>query len=98
MRLVVRLAASLLLLLAAALLARDAAPWVAGHGWSPTPVGQVWFDVDAASLNMLQAGIQRRVSPALWEDVIQPVLTWPAAAVSGALGLGLWLGSRRRRA
>ncbi len=98
MRSVVRILASLLLLFAAMLLVREAVRWLSGEGWSPIPLGQIWFDIDPASLNMLQAGIQRRLSPSLWEDVIQPVLTWPAAPMVGALGLALWLGSRRRRA
>ena len=37
-------------------------------------VGQLWFDLDASSLNGAQAGIQRYLLPTLWDGLIVPVL------------------------
>ncbi|MCS6855127.1 MAG: hypothetical protein NZ523_10300 [Elioraea sp.] len=97
MRVLVRLLALGLLAAAAVVAATDVGRGPAGSVLSLSPLGKIWFDLDPASLNMLQAGIQRRISPALWEDLIQPVLTWPAAPVFAAAGAALLLASRRRR-
>lgn len=56
------------------------------------PLGQIWFEIDAPSLNMTQAGIQRHVAPWLWEDLLQPLLEQPAWPVLAGLGVVLlWL-------
>lgn len=54
-------------------------------GWG-TPLGEVLFRYDPAVLNTAQAGIQRYVSPALWDDAILPLLERPAWAPPAALG------------
>ena len=43
-----------------------------------TPLGEIWYKVSAGSLNLLQAGIQRAISPALWDPVIVGFLRLPA--------------------
>jgi len=55
------------------------------------PLGQLWFEIDAPSLNMTQAGLQRHVAPWLWEDVVQPILELPAWPVLSGLGVALLL-------
>ena len=63
-----------------------------------TPLGYHWFQLAPQSLNGAQAGIQRNVSPLLWDPVIQSILLLPTWLVAGLLGaLFVWLGSRRRR-
>jgi hypothetical protein len=80
-----------LLLLA---LAGGVAAWF-GPG---TPLGAVIFAIHPPFLNTLQAGVQRRLWPGLWNDGIQPVLEAPGWAVPLVLGvLFLVLSLRRRR-
>lgn len=43
-----------------------------------TPLGQHWFNIHAASLNISQAAIERHVAPWLWDPVITSILTTPA--------------------
>lgn len=63
-----------------------------------TPLGAHWFQFAPDSLNAAQAGIQRHVSPLLWDPVIQSILLMPTWAIAGLLGLVfVWIGSRRRR-
>ncbi|WP_439578878.1 hypothetical protein [Elioraea sp.] len=98
LRLILRLLGAVLILAALWPLVRETAMGVSEAGHSFIPLGQLWFEINPASLNMLQAGIQRRISPGLWEGVIQPVLTWPAWPVLIGTGLGLILVGRTRRA
>ena len=44
----------------------------------PAPsLGKLWFDAHPGSLNLAQALTQRYISPALWSDIIVPVLKQP---------------------
>ena len=85
------------LLLAAALALGFLAGWTA-------PLGEALFRYDPALLNTAQAGIQRYVSPAVWDELALPLLERPSWAVPVALGVllllmqGLLLLRRRRRA
>ena len=91
-----------LLLIAALLLAAGAALGLLA-GWG-TPLGEALFRYDPALLNTAQAGIQRHVSPALWDEAALPLLerpTWVVPVALGALLLllyGLLAARRRRRA
>lgn len=70
---------------------REVAAALAGAHHS-IPLGQLWFEIDAASLNMAQAGIQRHIAPWLWDRAFQPLLEQPAWPVLAVLGLALlWL-------
>jgi len=100
MRSFLRLLAGMLAVLVLALAlwpaAREAASLAQGaHRF--IPLGQLWFELDRASLNMAQAGIQRYVAPWLWEDVVQRLLVLPAWPVLGGLGLLLLLLRPRAR-
>ncbi len=85
------------LLLAAALALGFLAGWTA-------PLGEALFRYDPALLNTAQAGIQRYVSPALWDGVALPLLERPSWVLPAALGVLLLmfgavvplLGGRRR--
>jgi hypothetical protein len=83
-------ALGILLLLGAAAIAFGLGPW--------EPLGGVIFDLAPPALNTLQAGVQRRLAPWVWDELVLPVLEAPAWAVPAALGLLLLLlGLRRRR-
>ncbi len=69
---------------------------IGGDGWRVMALGQLWYDIDAASLNAAQAGIQRYVAPWLWEPVITTILLWPVWAAFGAPGLVFAWACRRR--
>ena len=90
----------MLALIAVLLLAAGAAlGFVAG--WS-TPLGAALFRYDPALLNTAQAGIQRYLAPALWDEAALPLLERPSWVVPVALGVALLLlhallRSRRRR-
>ncbi len=43
------------------------------------PIGQVWFDFNRNSLLGLQPGIERYLSPVIWENAVGPMLLWPMA-------------------
>ena len=43
-----------------------------------TPLGEIWYRLSADSLNLLQAGIQRAISPVVWDPVIVGFLRLPA--------------------
>ena len=59
-------------------------------------IGHLWFKIDAASLNLSQAVVQRHVHPSVWDPVIVTVLGWPAWIVFGVLGPALAFLFRRR--
>ena len=64
-------------------------------------LGELWFKIDAGSLNALQAGIQRYVAPWLWDSVMLPILQFPAWTVFAVPGAVFMIGfhrlGRRRR-
>ncbi|WP_337876733.1 hypothetical protein [Elioraea sp.] len=98
MRLILRLIGGMLVLAALWPLGREALMLLEGPAHRFIPLGQIWYEIEPASLNMLQAGVQRRLSPGLWEHGIQVVLTWPAWPVLIGLGLMLIVLGRARGA
>ena len=95
-----RLIGWILIFGAVLVLGYEAAGWIDSDAgiWRVRAAGKLWFDIHPGSLNATQAVIQRYVLPALWDPVIQTVLTWPAWAVLGVPGFLLaWLFRRRRR-
>ncbi len=76
----------------------DCTKSIAASAWTTTPLGQIWFEISPSSLNGLQAGIQRNLSPFLWDPVAQTILLMPPWTILGPLGLlCLWFGDRKRR-
>lgn len=64
-----------------------------------TPLGAAIFAIHPPFLNTFQAGVQRRLSPELWNAVILPVLEWPVWVLPlglAALFLAIGFGRRRR--
>ena len=64
---------------------------------SPQALGKLWFLLDTASLNLLQAVVQRYLWPWLWDPAAVWLLRLPTWVILGALGLALRLACRRRR-
>lgn len=56
-------------------------------GFIPGGLGTLWYGLHPSSLNGAQAGIQRFVSPLLWDPVLSTLLQMPLFLVCGALGL-----------
>ncbi len=75
----------------------DGTKSIAANAIKITPLGQYWNDVHTGSLQLFQAGIERHVSPSLWQVVIQPVLEQPAWLVLGVLGAVLILIGRKKK-
>ena len=54
--------------------------------------GELWFRLHAPSLNLYQAGVERYISASLWDQVLAPLLLWPAVLVFLIPGvLLIWL-------
>ena len=70
---------------------------VADGVWRPMALGQVWFALDSASLNLVQAAVQRYLHPWLWDPAAVQLLLWPAWALPGSVAIVLFLLCRRRR-
>jgi hypothetical protein len=84
-------------ILAVAAAGYEAFQAVSNDGWKMIALGELWFKLDAQSLSVSQAGIQRYVAPWLWEPVITTILLWPGWAVFGVPALLLmWAGRKRR--
>ena len=58
-------------------------------------LGAVVYALDPPLLNTMQSGVQRNLSPWLWDDVMLPLLEQPSWLLPALLGgallmLGLW--------
>jgi len=65
--------------------------------WQPLALGYLWFSIDAGSLNLVQAVVQRYLHPVLWDPAIVWLLRWPAWLFFGLIGGLLMLATRGRR-
>jgi hypothetical protein len=94
-----RLIGWIIFLAGLAVLVRDMFVWIDTKHWAPIALGQLWFDLDRSSLNLVQAVVQRYIHPFLWDPIIVTILLWWAFAVLMVLGvLILALFGRRTRA
>ena len=87
------------LLLAALLcITYELSGWWQSGSWRTLTVGELWYGLDPGGLNLLQAVVQRHLSPALWDGPIVALLLRPAWLVFGLPALSvLLLGWLRRR-
>src|SRR6185369_656324 len=92
-----RLIGWIIFLAGLAVLARDVFVWIDTKHWAPIALGQVWFDLNRSSLNLVQAVVQRYIHPFLWDPIIVSILLCWAFAVFMGLGLVLLALSGRRR-
>ena len=79
-----------------AVLARDAFAWIETKQWAPIALGQLWYNLNPSSLNLVQAVVQRYIHPFLWDPIIITFLLWWAFAVLMVLGLLILALSGRR--
>ena len=66
------------------------------------PIGQVWFNFDRNSLLGLQPGIERYLSPVIWENAVGPMLLWPMAPALFGVGVffvavAIWRAMRKAK-
>ena len=80
----------------AAVLVRDLLVWIDTRHWSPIALGQLWYDLNRSSLNLVQAVVQRYIHPFFWDPIIVSILLCWAFVVLMVLG-GLMLVLFRRR-
>ncbi|MCG8445272.1 MAG: hypothetical protein MI753_06075 [Hyphomicrobiales bacterium] len=78
-------------------LALDGMQSLANQAVTMTPLGELWYRLDPASLNTAQAAVQRHLSPELWDPVILSVLKLPVWAIAGAVAILLILLGRPRK-
>jgi len=57
-----------------------------GGDFSVRSSGQIWFAIDPASLNGLQAGVQRNIHPLLWDPFLLFILDQPSWVLFAFLG------------
>jgi predicted membrane protein len=91
-----RLIGWIIFLAGLAVLARDVFVSIDTKHWVPIAVGQLWYDLNRSSLNLVQALVQRYIHPFLWDPIIVTILLWWAFAVLMVLGLLILALSGRR--
>ena len=87
MRIIGRLIGWIFFLAGAAVLVRDVFVWIDTKHWAPIALGQLWFDLNRSSLNLVQVVVQRYIHPFLWDPIIVTILLCWAFAVLMVLGL-----------
>jgi hypothetical protein len=88
----------IVLLFGGAVLVRDVLVWIDTKHWAPIALGQLWYQLNRSSLNLVQAVIQRYIHPFLWDPIIVSVLLCWAFAVLMVLGALLLVVFQRRTA
>lgn len=66
-------------------------------GFSLSSLGGLWGKVNGASLNLVQAIVQRYLHPVLWDPILVNILLLPAFLVLGVPGLLVFLLGRKRQ-
>ncbi len=94
---VFRLLGAVALIVAIVAGARDAVLTTSAEKLVLTPLGKDWFTIDAESLNLTQAVIERYLLPGLWDPVFLTILQWPTWVGFAGLGLLLILVGNLRR-
>jgi hypothetical protein len=80
----------------AAVLVRDGLVWINTKHWAPIALGQLWYQLNRSSLNLVQAVIQRYIHPFVWDPIIVTILLSWAFAVLMILGVLLLVVFRKR--
>jgi hypothetical protein len=85
------------LLAGLSMLARDVIAWFDTRVWAPLALGQLWYEIDRSSLNLVQAVTERYISPFLWDRILVRILLCWAFAILIGLGSAILLLIRTRR-
>ena len=92
MRLTLRVVGGFLILVAASALAWELYLLATTGKFNLSAWGELWFAAHAPSLNLYQAVVERYISPLLWDNVLAPLLLFPAVLVFLVPGVVLfWL-------
>lgn len=91
-----RMIGGIIVLAGLAVLVRDAIAWYQTKIWAPVALGQLWYEADRSSLNLVQAVTERYISRFLWDPIIVSILLWRAFAVLIAVGALLLIVFRKR--
>ena len=86
------------LLAGGAVFVRDLLVWVDTKHWAPIALGQLWYQLNRSSLNLVQAVVQRYIHPFLWDPIIVSILLSWAFVVLMVLGVLLLIVFRKRDA
>jgi hypothetical protein len=78
-----------LIVIALAALGYEALLALESGSWRMIAAGELWYGLHRGSLNLAQAITQRYLHPALWDPIIQGLLSWPAWSLLGAPGVAL---------
>jgi hypothetical protein len=82
-----RLLGWLLLFVGLVVLGRDLFGWLDTQHFHPIVLGELWFELDRGSLNLVQAAIQRHIWAPLWDPGMTTLLLWWAFPSFLTLGL-----------
>ncbi len=82
-----RLIGWIVFLAGAAVLVRDLIVGIETKTWAPIALGQLWYELNRSTLNLVQAVTQRYIHPFLWDPIIVSILLCWAFAVLMVLGL-----------
>jgi len=59
------------------------------------PIGLYWYELHRGSYNGFQVLLERYIWPPLWDPVVLSVIQWPVWALSGPIGILLFVFGRR---
>ena len=93
---VLRIIAWLLIAGAVFAVGLDALAFLETGEYVPIPLGQVWATLHRDSLLLIEPGIVRHIHPAVWEDIVFPLLQAPAWLVGAGAGIVLGVAARSR--
>lgn len=71
--------------------------WVGGGGYEVLALGTIWAKINANSLVGFGAFVEKSISPALWRNVLVPILGVPAWLFFGLGGMGMVALFRKRK-
>jgi hypothetical protein len=91
-----RLIGWIIFLASAAVLVRDLLIWIDTSHWAPMALGQLWYELNRSSLNLVQAVTQRYIHPFLWDPIIVSILLSWAFVVLMVLGVLILAVFRKR--
>jgi hypothetical protein len=95
-RFLLRFLGLMLLALAFIFVIYDGMKSIADRTFYTTALSQFWTDVHESSLRAAQASVER-MSAALWNLAIAPVIEQPAAAIFAVLGIVLIVLGRKKK-
>ena len=96
-RFLLRFIGLLLLALAFIFVVYDGMKSIADGGIFFTKFSQIWIDLHARSLELLQLAVERHVNVEVWQNGVAPVLNQPVFAVCGVLGIVLTVLGRKKK-